>query len=630
MKKFSGLLLFVVFFALSLQAVAWAEAGPVVGLVENPTLKRGVELYEQGRLDEALSEFRKVTTREDQSPTTLRAYYFMARIFYAQKDPEKALDNLGNIPDGEKTPPMWLLQGAALIGSGLTQQGLSVLGGVDEKVFSPEDRVLFYQAMAEGNIELKRTMPALYFIQAALFLSQGTDTLGFLEKARNVFEKEADSAILNEAGFMFKGVVLGDMVSLEKARRLRLSGNSDEALSYIRTVLKTSKHPFTFQEAEKAHLEMTGEAWLQRTIGVILPLSGRYASFGRLVKRGLEMALQADQEAGKGSVRFIFRDSAADPEKAALAVYELAREGQAMGIIGPIFGPAVLSAARQAQEQRIPLLALSPRQGLPQMGDYIFRNSLTSSAQVDALLQYAIVEQGIRTFGVLYPDSRMGQEFAASFLSQLRRMGGEVVASQSYSDKATDFRVPIKLLLGLDPNAPEPEEEAKNDSEEGILPESEKLAFEALFIPDYAERIGLLAPQLAYYGVEKAQLLGISGWNNPDLTRVAGNYVEGAVFPDGFFAFSPYLFVKDFVDRFQALHQQEPSILDAQGFDAANIVLKLLEDPQVRTREDLRDALGSLKNYPGVTGATSFNAQGEAEKVLYLLQVRNGNIEQIN
>jgi len=629
LKKFFGLL-FVVLWALSFQTVVLAANEAVIPTRENPVLERGVLLFDQGRLDEALNEFKKITSREPLSPASLRAHYLMARIFYERNAPEKALSQLANIPDLEKTPPVWLLQGAALIDSGLIQQGLNVLRGVEEQSLSEADRNLYLQALAEGKLSRKETLAGLYLIQASLFLSEGRDIAGLVAKARNALERQADSVTLDEARFMFQGMILGDLATLEKARRLDTAGHRDEALNQVRAVLKTSDHPLTHQEAEKTYLKMTGEAWVQRSIGVILPLSGRYASFGRLVKRGMEMALQADQANGKGSVRLIFKDSSADPEKASLAVSEFAREEQVMGIIGPIFGPAALSAARQAQQEHIPILTLSPRQGLPETGNYVFRSSLTSSGQVEALLKHAIGDRGIQTFAILYPDSKMGREFTAAFLGQVDLMGGEVVASQSYSEKATDFKVPVKLLLGLDPNAPEPEEATQMEAEKGTAEEAAQLPFEALFIPDYAERVGLLLPQLAFYGVENVQLLGISGWNDPELVRVAGDYVEGAVFPDGFFVYSPYLFVKDFVDRFQALYQQEPSILDAQGFDAASIILKLLEDLQVRTRDDLRDALGRLQDYPGVTGATSFDAQGDAVKVLYILQVRNGTIEQIN
>ena len=75
---------------------------------------------------------------------------------------------------------------------------------------------------------------------------------------------------------------------------------------------------------------------------------------------------------------------------------------------------------------------------------------------------------------------------------------------------------------------------------------------------------------------------------------------------------------------------EEPTILEAQGYDVANIFITLLARDDVRSRDDLRLAISQLANYPGVTGATTFNLVGDAEKTLYILQIQNGNIVQIN
>jgi ABC-type branched-subunit amino acid transport system substrate-binding protein len=201
-----------------------------------------------------------------------------------------------------------------------------------------------------------------------------------------------------------------------------------------------------------------------------------------------------------------------------------------------------------------------------------------------------------------------------------------VVARQKYLEKATDFRRQIKLLKGEDPNAPEKKPATRN-GQPAVEP---ALPFDALFIPDYAERVGLIVPQLPFYGLRGLPLLGINGWNSPELLSLAGAYVEGAVFVDGFFRHSDYSFVKDFVNRCFEKFGEEPTILEAQGYDAAGILLSLAGRADIRTREDLRRVLGSLRDYPGVTGATSFDMDGDARKVLFLLQVRDGQIVQIN
>jgi ABC-type branched-subunit amino acid transport system substrate-binding protein len=253
-------------------------------------------------------------------------------------------------------------------------------------------------------------------------------------------------------------------------------------------------------------------------------------------------------------------------------------------------------------------------------GDYIFRDSLTSRQQVTALVRYATEERGLTRFAILSPENRLGREMAELFSREVTSRGGQIAVSQSYAENITDFRRQIKLLKRENPDAPE---------REAASP-ARPLPFEALFIPDYADRIVLIAPQLAFYGIEQIPLLGINGWNSPDLVRLAGRSVEGAVFVDGFYRHSPYPLVQEFADRYVEKYGEEPSILGAQGYDAAGILLSIAGHPNIRTRQELRLALSHLRKYPGVTGATSFNAQGDAEKVLFLLQVQNGAIAQIN
>jgi len=225
---------------------------------------------------------------------------------------------------------------------------------------------------------------------------------------------------------------------------------------------------------------------------------------------------------------------------------------------------------------------------------------------------------------------------AEIFSEEVLKLGGLVVEEQSYPEDANDFRPQILHLMGKSAEREKVdyrlkgEEELLDDLFLPDLPEYPATTFDALFLPDYADRIGLIAPQLAFYGVQDLPLLGINGWNSPDLLRMAGRYVEGAVFVDGFFLDSPYPFVKEFIDLYVETYGEEPSILEAQAFDSANILFRQLSNPEVTDRSRLRNAIAELQNYPGVTGATSFDFTGEADKVLFQLQIDNGTIRQIN
>lgn len=248
-----------------------------------------------------------------------------------------------------------------------------------------------------------------------------------------------------------------------------------------------------------------------------------------------------------------------------------------------------------------------------------------------ALLRYAMEVRGLRTFAVLAPENRLGSEMSELFVREVELRGGEIVGTQHYEESATDFRRQIKLLKGEDPNLPDIDDDKRNAAKDkGVKKEPEPPPFQAIFIPDDAKRVGLIAPQLVFYGVDGVQLLGTNAWNSSDLVKIGGRFVDGAVFVDGFFRDSKSPSVRNFVGNYLTHYHEDPSILEAQGYDAAGILLQLLDHPEVRSREGLRMALGQLRDYPGVTGLTAFSPARDAEKTLYLLQVRNGSIVQSN
>jgi ABC-type branched-subunit amino acid transport system substrate-binding protein len=478
--------------------------------------------------------------------------------------------------------------------------------------------------LAEARSRRGQPLQALTLIHQALAVPAGARGDALLVQAHVLLQDRLDDAQLVEAAILFRASPVGQDALLQQALRAAARGDTEVARRLAESLLQESA-PFPYRpEAVRLWERLTGKAWLQRVVGVLLPLSGRYATFGELVRRGMDLALEMHQAGGKKPTHFLYRDTGADPALSERAVIELADSERVLAIAGPLTGTAAQAAANQAQKMRVPLLTLSQKEGLPEAGDYVFRDSLTSRQQVLALVRYAMEEQQMTSFAVLSPENRLGREMTELFAREVERRGGRIAARQSYAENLTDFRRQIKLLRREDPNAPDPE-----PSSAGVTASPPKsLPFEALFIPDDADRIGLIAPQLAFFGIENLPLLGINGWNSPDLVRLAGRFVEGAVFVDGFYRDSPHPLVQEFVNRY--FEKYGGSILEAQGYDAAGILLLLLERAEIRTREDLRLALSQVRNYPGVTGVTSFTQQGDVEKNLFLLQVQDGNIVQIN
>ncbi len=604
-----------------------ALAQPTVPSQADIAMQRALDHYHAGKLNEAAGLLRGFIISQSDSDRINEAYYYLARIHHDLDEPSIALDYLDRLDRNATSPASTLLQAKLLLQMGDAARVVDQLLQIDTETWPLQQRQERYLALAEGLMALDEPHKALYFYQQAMVIEGAASPRDVLARIYSLLSDRFNEAELAEAAFMYHDSPVAYLAMLQLGWRALAADQKELAREWAAAAMKA---PIGFAYREEAlalQSQLSDPSQLQRAIGVLLPLSGRYAAFGERVKKGMELAMETFRP--HIPVRLIFRDTAGDETIAALQVAELAISDRVMGIIGPLVGNAAHGAAIRANQERTPLLTMSQREGLAASSLYVFRNSLTAELQVRALVNYAMEERGFSTFGIMSPQTRQGENFAELFRDEVWRRGGEVIAEQSYQTDQTDFRYQVRLLQGLDPNAPD-EEEAPVDPEAVAAEEEPPPPFEALFVPDYSDRISLIAPQIAFYGLENIQLLGTNGWNDAELPRLARQFVEGAVFTDSFFLHSTYPFVQEFVKNYFNRFGEEPTILEAQGYDIAGIMLSLLNDPEIRSREDLRRALAQLQNFPGVTGATRFDLIGEADKTLFLLQIQNGAIIQIN
>lgn len=595
-----------------LQGAELLPGAVIQGLPATDPLVRSLELYRAGRSEEAVSLLRGLVVTETAVDRQAVALLTLGRIYHDLGQYREALLYLQRIPATKRSPQVQLLEGAVRIAQGEAAMAVPLLKGLEGSGLTPGDEALRLQALADGATRLNQPLQALFFLYRALSQPQLAEPGPLLQQGHTLLQQRLQEPELAEAAFMFAGSPLGEDARLQLAKRMLARNDPAAARPLLEAVLASGVSFPWREEARQLLAGLSGPqvAVAPRSIAVALPLSGRYGSFGERVRRGMELALELRPL--NPPLLLDIRDTAGDAGTAARLVTTLARSPQILALAGPLTGSEAAAAAVQAQKERLPMLTLSQRDGLAQTGDMVFRNSMTSRLQVEALLRHAMDGQGLRRFAILFPENRSGQEFRELFTQGVRLRGGAVVASQGYAESETDLRSQVRRLQGLEPNAADP----------GKV----KAKFDALFIPDYADRIGQLVPQLGYYGFEPVQLLGINGWNSPDLVRIGGAAVEGAVFVDGFFRESPAPAVRSFVEHYLQKYGEEPSILAAQGFDVVGMLLTALETPGVRGREELRQALAGLQNYPGVTGTTTFDPQGDASKGLFLLQVRDGQI----
>lgn len=357
-------------------------------------------------------------------------------------------------------------------------------------------------------------------------------------------------------------------------------------------------------------------------IGCVLPLSGRFQVYGERLLRGLEMAVQDAKMLypRNRDIQLIVKDSASDAEFAVKAIRELALENNVAAIIGPLSQVAAEPAAEEAQKLMVPIITLTQRESVTEIGNYVFRNFLSNEQQTRALAEYAVLGLGFRRFAILYPNDNYGKKLVNLFANEVSRLEAEVQRMEAYDPSQTDFAAQIKKLLG---------DRYPNPGDRNNLEPYSTIGFEAIFIPDSYRQVGLIAPQLAYHDVSGVRLLGTNLWNSSELIEMAGSYLQGAVFVDGFFSESTRPLTRRFVSRYKEIFDETPGYLEAQAYDTMRLLMEALDQPGVISRSQLRDAIFRIGTFFGVTGTALVGPSGEVYNSPFLITIKNREMEEI-
>ena len=384
--------------------------------------------------------------------------------------------------------------------------------------------------------------------------------------------------------------------------------------------------PDAYQSHELAGTPSAADSVDRNAIGLILPMSGRYAAYGKKALDAAVLAAGLFDPRKRTGVKLFIEDSESDADASRQAVARLVRRDRVICVVGPLGAIEAQTAAAEAQQLQVPILPMTSKEGICEIGPFVFRNFLTSGMQVRALAGYAVRTLGLSRFAILYPQDSYGQEMVRLFRAEILRLGGQIRKVKAYDRKETDFGDEIRFVTGR----PVPHSIGfGKDQRAEPLPVARPVDFDALFIPDDYERVQMIAPQLAFHDVKDVQLLGTSGWNSPNLLKGGAQHLEGAVFVDDYFSggYNPEL--NDFADSFYAAFAREPDGMDAIWYDAVAIAVAMVENGRAETRNQFRERLAGLTGYPGVTGKTSFSPSRDADKELHLLRVQEGKIVQI-
>jgi branched-chain amino acid transport system substrate-binding protein len=335
-------------------------------------------------------------------------------------------------------------------------------------------------------------------------------------------------------------------------------------------------------------------------IGYFGDLTGPTFNFGQSAINGVLMAASEINDAGGINGRkidLVIEDDKGSPENAARLTAKLIDEDKVVAIIAGGTSGNSRAAAPKAQASHIPFISPSSTDpAVTQVGDYIFRACFVDSFQGEVMASFAANTLKAQKAAVLFDfNSPYGRGLTSFFTLSFAKVGGRIVSEQSYTQGDADFKGQLSSIRSAEPDV--------------------------IYIPGYYGDVALIAKQARMIGLTQP-LLGADGWDAPELWQLGGDALNGAYISTHYSIDDPSPAIQKFVQGYkQRYGNLLPDAHAALAYDAARLLFDAITRAGTTDSGKLRDALAQTKEFPGVTGVISMDADRNAVKPAVILKL---------
>ncbi len=342
-------------------------------------------------------------------------------------------------------------------------------------------------------------------------------------------------------------------------------------------------------------------------VGEYASLTGSEATFGQSSHQGTALAIDDINAAGGvlgKKIQLITEDDQSQAGQPATVVRKLISSDGVVAILGEVASSRSLEAAPICQESKIPMVSpASTNPRVTEVGDYIFRVCFIDPFQGTVMANFTRKTLKLKTAAVLKDASSdysvgLAKYFVAGFTAD----GGKIVAEENFSHGDKDFSAQLTAI--------------KADNPDGI------------FVPGYYTEVGLIALQARQLGV-MVPLFGGDGWESASLVPIGGKALEGCYFSTHYSPDDTSPVVRNFVKKFHDRYQETPDTMAALGYDSALILADAIKRAGSTDAAKIRDALAATRDFQGVTGKITIDANRNASKPAVILTIKDGQFQYV-
>ncbi len=342
-------------------------------------------------------------------------------------------------------------------------------------------------------------------------------------------------------------------------------------------------------------------------IGEFASLTGSEATFGQSSHKGTQLAID-ELNAGGGllgkKIQLLTEDNQSQAGQSATVVRKLISSDGVEAILGEVASSRSLEAAPICQQNKIPMISpSSTNPKVTETGDYIFRVCFIDPFQGTVMANFARKTLKLQNVAVLTDvksDYSLG--LAKFFKAGFTAGGGKIIAEQNYSGGDKDFNAQLTSIKAANPDG--------------------------IFVPGYYTEVGLIALQAKQLGIA-VPIFGGDGWESSSLVPIGGAALEGDYFSTHFSPQDTSPAVQNFVKGYKAKYNETPDAMAALGYDSAMMLAESIKKTSSTDAVKIRDALAAEKDFPGVTGNITMDANRNASKPAVILEIKDGKFQYV-
>lgn len=338
-------------------------------------------------------------------------------------------------------------------------------------------------------------------------------------------------------------------------------------------------------------------------IGHFGSMTGSEATFGESTDNGIRLAVDELNEAGgiRGKkIKLITYDDKGDAREAGTAVTRLISKDGVVAILGEVASGLSLAGAPVCQESGVPMISpSSTNPKVTKIGDMIFRVCFIDPFQGSVCAKFAREHEGLKAAkAAILTDQAspysvgLQEEFEKAFVE----LGGTVVSKQTYNAGDQDYSAQLTSIRSSEPDV--------------------------VFVPGYYTDVGNIALQARKLGLTQP-MLGGDGWDSVKLGEIAGDAVNGCFYSNHYSHEDPNPRVQEFIRKYTERHKQIPDGLAALGYDAARILFEAMKQAESLDGAAVAAELAKTKDFDGVTGKISIDADRNAVKPAVILEMKD-------